>query len=140
MLWHPHTAAAATDARRVTRPLLEAALGALEGRSQPQDVVQVVDAFQVPNIAYDSVRKVFHRSSAQPHLQADGKVRAGRCVSVCFAKGLCMQKGWSCGAEIHPAVARTEPLLLPIAAPALPLAPPCSNVGSSVLPGAMQRL
>ena len=85
------SAAAATDARRVTRPLLEAALGALEGRSQPQDVVQVVDAFQMPNIAYDPVRKVFHRSSAQPHLQADGKVRA-----VCCARGRCMTKGWPC--------------------------------------------
>ncbi|KAI3430534.1 hypothetical protein D9Q98_005127 [Chlorella vulgaris] len=62
-----------SDERRMTPELLEQVLGALEGRSQPQDPVQVVDAFQVPHIVYDPVRKLFHKSQTQPTLQADAK-------------------------------------------------------------------
>jgi hypothetical protein len=71
----PACAIAVSDERRMTPELLEQVLGALEGRSQPQDPVQVVDAFQVPHIVYDPVRKLFHKSQTQPTLQADAKVR-----------------------------------------------------------------
>ncbi|KAL4422834.1 hypothetical protein ABPG75_009031 [Micractinium tetrahymenae] len=62
---------AASDERRVSAELLQRVVQALEGRAAPQDVVQVVDAFSVPHIVYDPVRKLFHRSSEQPQLQAD---------------------------------------------------------------------
>lgn len=62
-----------TDERRVTPALLEQVLSALEGRSQAPDAVQVVDAFRVPHVVYDPVRKLFHRSAVQPKLQADAK-------------------------------------------------------------------
>jgi hypothetical protein len=59
----------------VTRALLEGALAALEGQGGQQDMVQVIDAFAVPRITYDPLRKLFYRSAAQPQLQADAKVR-----------------------------------------------------------------
>lgn len=63
----------------LTRPLLEQLLAALQGRAAPQDPVQVVDAFAVPFIVYDPVRKLFHRPAqgAAPSLQADASVRGG---------------------------------------------------------------
>lgn len=66
---------AASDERRVTRALLEAALAALEGQGGQADMVQVVDAFAVPRITYDPLRKLFYRTTAQPQLQADATVR-----------------------------------------------------------------
>ena len=36
--------------------------------------MQVVDAFAVPRVQYDPVRKLFHRSSVAPQLQADAQV------------------------------------------------------------------
>lgn len=62
---------AASDERRVGAGLLQQAVQALEGRAAPQDVVQVIDAFSVPHVGYDPVRKLFHRSSEPPRLQAD---------------------------------------------------------------------
>lgn len=38
--------------------------------------LQVIDAFAVPRVLYDPVRKLFHRTPAPPRLQADAEVRA----------------------------------------------------------------
>ncbi|KAL4448856.1 hypothetical protein ABPG77_007573 [Micractinium sp. CCAP 211/92] len=62
---------AASEDRRVSAQLLQEAVRAVEGRSAPQDVIQVVPAFNVPHVRYDPVRKLFHRSSEVPRLQAD---------------------------------------------------------------------
>lgn len=40
---------------------------------------QVIDAFSVPHVGYDPVRKLFHRSSEPPRLQADAAVSRAGC-------------------------------------------------------------
>lgn len=110
-------ASAVTDERRVTPALLEQVLSALEGRSQAPDAVQVVDAFRVPHVVYDPVRKLFHRSAVQPKLQADAKARPGRTATALLLRRchLC------CSALAH--LAHLPTSVCPPAAPPLPL--PC---------------
>ena len=73
--------AIATDERRVSLELLQHALGTVQGRAghHAQDFIQVVDAFELPVVAYDPIRKAFHRSDYRPQVLGDAKVpRAGR--------------------------------------------------------------
>ncbi len=55
--------------------MLDQALRTLEGRAQPQDVIQIINAAEVPYIVYDPVRKMFHRSSEPRRMFGDAKVR-----------------------------------------------------------------
>lgn len=61
----------ASDERRITIPLLEKVLRAVQGGSQQKDVTQVIDAFQVPCFVFDPVSKLFHKSRAERKLYAD---------------------------------------------------------------------
>ena len=65
---------AATDDRKLSPEALARALETLEGRAAPRDVVQIVNAAEVPYIVYDPVRKMFHRSNAPRQLFGDAKV------------------------------------------------------------------
>eukprot|EP00887_Chlorella_sp_A99_P007226 scaffold2.g7226.t1 len=64
---------ATSNGRLVSAALLEQAAASLEGRRQRRDVVQVIDAFQVPYIIYDPLRKLFHASADRRNLLADAK-------------------------------------------------------------------
>lgn len=60
--------------------------------------MQVVDAFAVPRVQYDPVRKLFHRSSVAPQLQADAQVRHG--LFVAWGSSTCQLRpvaaAWRC--------------------------------------------
>lgn len=92
--------------------------------------LQVVDAFAVPRVQYDPVRKLFHRSTAVPQLQADAQVGAARLRQLRQCRALSpvckrveeMYKDGKKQLLLMPLLMLLMPLLL------MPLSPPQSKV------------
>lgn len=77
--------AAVCKDRHLSAELLQRILNAVQGRAGQSDLIQVIDAFKVPYILYDPVRKLFYKSSEARTTYAEGKVCVCRraCVRVC---------------------------------------------------------
>lgn len=103
--------------------------------------LQVVDAFAVPRVQYDPVRKLFHRSSMAPQLQADAQVGEAR-LRQCRAVQGTVSSVHSCGGNVLTIAAVLPLLLCSAAAPphallSAPFAPPEQGVAvrQPLLPG-----
>lgn len=72
--WHaPHTP---PDGNKVPRKAVEDAIASLSGGAEHDvELVQVINAFDVPRVDYDPIRKCFYPRKDELHLHGDAQVR-----------------------------------------------------------------
>ena len=61
------------DERRITASLVSEVIDRAKGNGTDESLVEVIDAFQVPRIMYDPIRKLFHKDTKPRKLFGDGQ-------------------------------------------------------------------
>ena len=63
-----------SDERKVTVTFVDKLVSQYQGRGTSGEVLEVIDAFKVPLILYDPIRKLFHHSTNSRKIFADATV------------------------------------------------------------------
>lgn len=81
---------------KVTADQIKEALKAMYGAAQEQDFIQVISAFEVPKLLYDSMRKCFYRAEKTPKLLGNAEDKMDLYINRFYLvhQRLRRKKGW----------------------------------------------